>query len=148
MGKRQISAKITLGICAVLGVVLILLLITLPWVWQWLIWFFDREKEYFAVTLAFVYPVCVLAEAAVAMMTALLVRVLCGQVFSRISVRLIGGIAGCCFAACPLLCAVGYWYCSMFVVAFAAAFVGFALSVVKNVIGQATEIKAENDLTV
>lgn len=148
MKKQQFSTKITLGICAVLNVALILLLVTLPWVWQWLVWFFDREREYFSVTLAFIYPVCVLGEIAVAMMTALLVRVLHGQVFTQCSVRLIAGIAWCCLAACPLFAAVGYWYCSMFVPAFAAAFVGLSVRVVVNVIGQATEIKAENDLTV
>lgn len=148
MRKKQISTKITLAICVMLNVAAILLLFTLPWVWQWLICFFDREREYFPVTLALMYPICVLGEFAFVMMTVLLVRVLRGQVFTRSSVRLISGIAWCCFAACLLFAAVGYWYCSMFVPAFAAAFVGFALCVVKNVIGQATEIKAENDLTV
>ena len=99
-------------------------------------------------TLGFLYPVCLLGDCVAVMMILLLMRVLNGKVFTPGSVALLRAISWCCILAAPLFAAVGYWYCSMLVPAFAAAFLGLVVRVVKNVIDQATVIKAENDLTV
>ena len=52
------------------------------------------------------------------------------------------------FAIGVLFVVLGYYFKLAVVVAVAAIFLGLCLRVVKNVIEKATEIKAENDLTV
>lgn len=78
----------------------------------------------------------------------LLLRVLKGKVFTAVSVALIRAVSWCCMLLCAIFCGLGIYFQIAFIVAFAALFLGICLRVVKNVIEQATEIKAENDLTV
>lgn len=79
---------------------------------------------------------------------ALILRVRAGGVFTDKTVALIRGIAWCCFLLSAALFGIGLYLKSAFVGAFAAAFLGLCIRVVKNVIEQANIIKSENDLTV
>lgn len=79
----------------------------------------------------------------------LLLRVKAGNVFTAESVALIRGISwSCCFVAVVFCGLAVYFTFVALLVAFVAAFLGLCLRVVKNVIEEATEIKAENDMTV
>ena len=78
----------------------------------------------------------------------LLIRVKNALVFTDISVFLIRGVSWCCFALCGALLLFSIYFQYALAAAFAAAFLGLCLRVVKNVIEEATRIKAENDLTV
>lgn len=79
----------------------------------------------------------------------LLLRVKEGKVFTAESVGLIRGISWGCYLVAGVFCGLAVYFVFVaLMVAFVAAFLGLCLRVVKNVIEEATEIKAENDMTV
>lgn len=98
---------------------------------------------------ALAYAVITVAAIAAILLFFLLIRVYHGEVFTSKSVSLIRGVSWCCF----LIAAVFFVFTYFFILgasalAFVAILLGLCLRVVKNVIEEATEIKAENDLTV
>ena len=79
----------------------------------------------------------------------LLQRVKAGKVFTPESVALIRGISWGCYLVAGVFCGLATYFTFVaLLVAFVAVFLGLCLRVVKNVIEEATEIKAENDMTV
>lgn len=79
----------------------------------------------------------------------LLLRVRAGKVFTAESVSLIRGISWGCYLVGAVFGAVSMYFVMVgLMLAFVAGFLGLCLRVVKNVIEEATEIKAENDMTV
>lgn len=79
----------------------------------------------------------------------LLMKVKAGKVFTAESVGLIRGISWGCYLVAGVFCGLAAYFTFVaLLVAFVAAFLGLCLRVVKNVIEEATEIKAENDMTV
>ena len=79
----------------------------------------------------------------------LLMKVKAGKVFTPESVGLIRGISWGCYLVAGVFCGLSAYFTFVaLLVAFVAAFLGLCLRVVKNVIEEATEIKAENDMTV
>ena len=80
----------------------------------------------------------------------LLLLVKGGQVFTSRAVGYLRTISWCCFLECALFIAEGLFLkigvsTALF---FCAGFLGLVLRVVKNVIEEATAIKAENDFTI
>ena len=100
----------------------------------------------FVLTLAYLILVTVII--ADSLLLALLLRVRKGLVFTNISTALVRGISWCCVLLGIVFCALGIYFQLAFILAFAAAFLGICLRVVKNVLEEATEIKSENDLTI
>ena len=79
----------------------------------------------------------------------LLLRVREGKVFTTESVGLIRGISWGCYLVAAVFVGLSVYFVFVgLLVAFVVAFLGLVLRVVKNVIEEATEIKAENDMTV
>ena len=101
-----------------------------------------------ALVLFLAYMILAVVAAADAMLFALLLRVKKGLVFTSVSTELVRGISWCCFLLGAVFAALGIYFQLAFILAFAAAFLGICLRVVKNVLEEATEIKEENDLTV
>ena len=101
-----------------------------------------------ALILADSYAMVAIAYLAVVLLFFLLRTVLRGEVFGKTTSRLLAAVSWCCFSegllvallTAPFLLAAG--------AAVAACFVGLCLRVVKNVIEEATRIKAENDFTI
>ena len=93
---------------------------------------------------------CVLALAMLAdyWLFRLLLLVRAGSVFSAKSVALIRGVSWCAVAISLLFLLMARYFLIALAIAFTAALLGLCLRVVKNVIEEATAIKAENDLTV
>lgn len=81
-------------------------------------------------------------------MLVLLHRVRRELVFTDPSVTCLRILSWCCLGEAACFFFVGYYFRFSFAVAFAAFFIGIALRVVKNVIEEATAIKAENDFTI
>ncbi len=81
-------------------------------------------------------------------MLVLLRRVRREEVFTDASVACLRILSWCCFAEALCFFLVGYYFRFSFAVSFAAFFIGAALRVVKNVVEEATAIKAENDFTI
>lgn len=69
-------------------------------------------------------------------------------VFTALSVSYIRVISWCAIICGLLFVALGRYFSIALVVAAAGIFAGLCVLVVKNVIEEAVEIKAENDLTV
>ena len=78
----------------------------------------------------------------------LLSQVSAGAVFSSGSIARIRWLSWCCFAEALVFLLFGAGYLITILICILAAFMGLILRVVKNVIQWASEIKAENDLTV
>ena len=93
---------------------------------------------------------CVLALAMLAdyLLFRLLLLVRAGEVFSSRSVSLIRGVSWCAIAISLLFLFVARYFLIALALAFTAVLLGLCLRVVKNVVEEATAIKAENDLTV
>lgn len=78
----------------------------------------------------------------------LLLLVARGEVFTPPAVGCIRGVSWCCFAVSLLFAVLSRFFLMAWVICWAAVLLGLCLRVVKNVIEEATTIKAENDLTV
>ncbi len=78
----------------------------------------------------------------------LLQRVRKSLVFTNISVALIRGISWCAVILGALFFVLGFYFLIAFAITFACVFLGICLRVTKNVIEEATAIKAENDFTI
>lgn len=105
------------------------------------------SAHYFTV-LALGYAVLAVATAANVMLLRLLFRVRSEQVFTSESISLIRFISWCVVLLGMVFLVLGFYFFVSYFVAFACIFLGICLRVVKNVIEQATEIKAENDFTI
>lgn len=93
---------------------------------------------------------CVLALAMLAdyLLFRLLLLVRAGKVFTEHSVALIRGVSWCAIAVSLLFLLMARYFLIALALAFTAVLLGLCLRVVKNVVEEATAIKAENDLTV
>ena len=105
-------------------------------------------EMYTTAFITFLYAACVPAMAALICLDRLLANIKRDQVFTGKNVRLLRIISWCCFLAALLFAFAGRYYLVFLAAAVAAAFIGLILRVVKNVIEQAVELKAENDFTI
>ncbi len=94
------------------------------------------------------YGVIALAMLADILLFRLLLLVRVGEVFTVRSVALIRGVSWCAIGVSLLFLVAARYYLIALALAFTAVLLGLCLRVVKNVIEEATAIKAENDLTV
>ena len=78
----------------------------------------------------------------------LLLNIRKGDIFIISNVRYLRRISWCCFAVAIITAVGGVFYLPFFCIAIAAAFIGLLLRVVKNVMENAVELKAENELTI
>lgn len=95
-----------------------------------------------------IYTGIAIAYLADGAMLVLLHRVRREQVFTDHSVACLRILSWCCLSEAACFFFVGFFFRFSFAVSFAAFFIGVALRVVKNVIEEATAIKAENDFTI
>ena len=153
----KIPKKVSLIISIVLTVIFFICCICtavfLPmivyWICQGMAKFFILSDGKILLFKILSYAIVTLAGIAAVMLFLLLMRVYHGMVFTEKSVALIRGISWCCFAIAAVFFGLSYFLIIVgFALAFVAILLGLCLRVVKNVIEEATEIKAENDLTV
>ncbi len=94
------------------------------------------------------YPSSVFAYITLYSLLKLLFNIKRQEIFIQKNVTYLRVISWCCFAVALITFVGGCFYLPFFVVSVAAAFVGLMLRVVKNVMQNAVEIKAENELTI
>lgn len=94
------------------------------------------------------YPSAVFAYITLYSLLKLLFNIKRQEIFIEKNVSYLRVISWCCFAVAVITLVGGFIYIPFTVVAVAAAFVGLMLRVVKNVMQNAVEIKAENELTI
>jgi hypothetical protein len=98
--------------------------------------------------MAIMYICCVPALIALYSLDRLLANISNEDVFIPKNVGYLRRISWCCFAVAGMVALAGYYYYVFFLGAIMAAFIGLILRVVKNVIEQAVNIKAEYDFTI
>ena len=103
----------------------------------------------------FFYIALIPVTAADVLLIRLLGNVRRSEIFTASAVSKLRCISWCCFAECLILMGGGIGFFQSFgfprtflIFAFAAAFLGIVLRVVKNVIEEAVAIKSENDYTI
>ena len=94
------------------------------------------------------YPCAIFAYITLYSLLRLLFNIKKQEIFIYSNVKYLRRISWCCFAVAFITFAGGFFYLPFFFVAVAAAFVGLMLRIVKNVMQNAVEIKAENELTI
>lgn len=150
--RKNISVVISFAIALIVLAALVVFALVLPRLVDSYISLRDRN-EYFTengrllVKLA-LYVILIPAFTADVSLLALLNLVGKEKVFTALAVNLLRVISYCCFVEVVLFTALSYYFLLGLVIAFAALFLGIVLRVVKNVIEEATAIKAENDFTV
>lgn len=101
-----------------------------------------------APVLALLYVALIPVYAAVAGLLLLLSNVHRSLIFTRSSVRLIGLLSICCYVEAVVFLTLSRYFILGAVLCFAALLLGTLMLVVRSVLAQGTEIKAENDFTV
>ena len=71
-----------------------------------------------------------------------------GEVFTKASCDDLRALSYCCFSVTVIFCAFGFYRELAFLVAFAAAFMGLILRVLKNVFEEAVALREENDAVI
>jgi len=94
------------------------------------------------------YPCAVFAYITLYSLLKLLFNIKKDEIFINQNVKYLRRISWCCFAVAVITLIGGVFYIPFSCIAIAAAFVGIMLRVVKNVMQNAVEIKAENELTI
>ncbi len=98
--------------------------------------------------LILLYAALIPVYAAVSGLFLLLSNVHRDLIFTRSSVRLISLLSACCYAESVICAVLSHYFILGAVLCFAALLLGTLMLVVRSVIAQAAEIKAENDFTV
>lgn len=136
----SIVSKVTL-------VVLVAAAVGMPWIIGWYVARSDSGD--------IVVPLYIFAYALVAVgvfadikLMSLLANIKKSDVFIGQNVTNLRVLSYCCFAVALICFAFGFLRPVVFVLSFAAAFMGLILRVVKNVIARAVELREENDGTI
>ena len=99
-------------------------------------------------SLVYGYAALSVAAAALLVLLRLLYVVGRGRVFSSGTNTIMTTLSICCFGEMAVFILLGLYFLLSYVVAFAALMLGILLLVLRCVLAEATEIKAENDYTV
>ena len=155
MWNKDKSVALSIGVCFLFVVILTLALFLGPLAMK--IWFtsyrgLTADSPILEKMLTLFY-ICFYSCAPFAYLTLysllrLLFHIKEEDTFTMQNVKYLRRISWCCIAVSVITFAGGIVYLPFFCIAVAAAFVGLMLRVVKNVMQSATEIKAENELTI
>lgn len=155
MWNSKRSAILSIVVCFVFVAILTAGLFLGPWaIKMWFVlyrgWSEDGSAMHRMVTLfkACFYPCAVFAYVTLYSLVMLLFNIKKGEIFIGQNVKYLRRISWCCFAVAFITLIGGVLYIPYLFVAVAAAFVGLMLRVVKNVMQNAVQIKAENELTI
>lgn len=146
--NNKLSAQISLWVGRVIGALLLAMIFFLPPLLDWYgrCWSMTRLDKW---VVAGAYYLCLPGIfTALWSIDRLLCSILRQEVFTGANVERIRKIRWCC-AAVGLICLpAGYWFSPLYFLAVIMFFLAFLVSVVKNVMAAAVELREENDLTV
>ena len=156
MWDRKRSVVLSIVVCFAFALVLALGLFFAPWMVTKLLTAYrgisvdgDEIKEILSVFCACFYPCSVFGFITLYSLLRLLFNIKKDEIFIRQNIVYLRRISWCCFAVAFIILVGGIICIPSFIFgAVAAAFVGLLLRVVKNVMENAAEIKAENELTI
>ena len=155
MWNKERSVTLSIAVCILFTAILTAALFCMPWLVK--TWFslyrgwdenspaMDSMLTLFSVCF---YPCAVFAYMTLYSLLRLLFNIRRQDIFVPQNPKYLRRICWCCFAVAGITFAGGWFYIPFFFVAVAAAFVGLLLRVVKNVMQNAVQINAENELTI
>lgn len=155
MWNRKHSVTLSIVVCFVFVGILTAALFAGPWFVKF--WFTvyrswaengEAMTDMSTLFAACFYPCAVFAYATLYSLIKLLFNIKKGDIFINANVKYLRLISWCCFAVAVITLIGGVFYLPFLFVAVAAAFVGLMLRIVKNVMQNAVEINAENELTI
>jgi hypothetical protein len=137
-------------LCVIEFIILLVgLIATAPWLVNLFLSFsrasLQGTKPYF---LATIYIGAVPAAILLYSLLKLLEHIELGDVFIEKNVTYLRHISWACFAGALIAIASSFYYIPWVFIAIAAAFMGLIVRVVKNIVGQAVELKNESDYTI
>ncbi len=155
MWNRKRSVTLSIAVCFIFVAILTAGLFLSPFaVKMWFTLYRGWDSDSLAIgdmlTLfkACFYPCAAFAYVALYSLIKLLFNIKKQKIFINQNVKYLRRISWCCFAVAFITVIGGLFYIPFFFVAIAAAFVGLMLRIVKNVLQNAVEINAENELTI
>ena len=155
MWNRKRSVTLSIVVCFIFAVILTLGLFFGPWAVE--MWFSAYRgwndnglalKTILTVFCICYYPSSIFAYITLYSLLKLLFNIKKDEIFITANTKYLRRISWCCFAVAFITLVGGIFYIPFSCIAIAAAFVGLMLRVVKNVMQNAVEIKAENELTI
>ena len=155
MWNRKRSVTLSIVVCFIFVVILTAGLFFGPWaVVKWLSAYrglsvgLPAIKAILTIFCACFYPSSIFAYITLYSLLKLLFNIKKDEIFIPQNTKYLRRISWCCFAVAFITLVGGIFYIPFSSIAIAAAFVGLMLRVVKNVMQNAVEIKAENELTI
>ena len=155
MWNRKRSVTLSIVVCFIFVGILTAALFWGPWFVK--TWFTayrgwaengDAMRGISTVFIACFYPSALFAYITLYSLIKLLLNIKKDEIFINVNVKYLRRISWCCFSVAIITLIGGIFYIPFLFVAVAAAFVGLMLRIVKNVMQNAAEIKAENELTI
>lgn len=155
MWNRKRSVKLSITVCFMFLALLTIGLFLGPFAVK--LWFtiyrgFSETgvaiKNMLTLFSAVFYPSAIFAYITLYSLLKLLFNIKKDEIFITQNVKYLRRITWCCFAVAFITLVGGIFYIPFGFIAIAAAFVGLMLRIVKNVMQNAVEIKAENELTI
>jgi len=155
MWNRKRSVTLSIVVCFIFALILTLGLFLGPWAVE--MWFcayrgWDDSglalKTILTIFCLCYYPSSVFAYITLYSLLKLLFNIKKDEIFITANTKYLRRISWCCFAVAFITLVGGIFYIPFSCIAIAASFVGLMLRVVKNVLQNAVEIKAENELTI
>ena len=148
MSRNITITHVTQWVNRFICLLLSLFVATLPLLLRWYAGFRPlTESARYAILLAF-YPCAIAAALALFQIDRLLAAILQGQIFISKNVSRIRAIRWCC-AAISLVCLPAtFFYMPLGFMVVIMAFLALVVSLVKNILAAAVELREENDLTI
>ena len=146
--NSQLSAKFTLWCGRVLAAAICLLIFTMPGLLDWYQTLRPLGRYGAAAVLTGFYCCVPAVLYALYCMDRLVRNILAGDVFVTANVRFLRRIRWCCALVSLICLPAAYFYPPLIFMTVMMAFLALTVSVVKNVMAAAVEIREENDLTV
>lgn len=155
MWNKSRSLSLSIGVCFGFAAILTLLLFSAPWAIRlWYVGYRELDVQDPAVqkmikvfTVSF-YLCVPMGYLTLYSLLKLLFNIKREETFIPQNVKYLRRISWCCIAVALITLIGGMFYLPFLFIAVAAGFVGLMLRIVKNVMHSATEIKAENELTI
>lgn len=155
MWNRKKSVYLSIAVCVIVSVILALLLVVGPMLFRW---FMTQYRGFSAEDVKLIrlvkvfcftfYPCAVFAGLILYSLLRLLFNIRSGNVFISNNVRFLFIVSWCCFGIAIITFIAGFFYMPFFFVTAAGGFTGMLLRVLKNVMQNAVELRAENELTI
>lgn len=148
MHKAPLSARITLWVNRLIGLLVAALLPFLPALLNWYCTFRTlRRDEYWAILIAF-YCCVVLVALALWNLDRLLRNIIAFCVFTRENVRFISRVRWFCGGVSLICLPAAFVYYPLCFIVIIMAFLCLVVSVLTQVMASAVSIREENDLTI